>query len=117
MLSVRISPMAIVQNNLEQYKRQIDNQIWEMEQVLSRLNGLSDMDGPIAGLRGQIANLEEADRYMDRMSRCLNQTIQNYNSCENRICDYAQQEAVVYARHRIGTNDLHNISDMLQMML
>ena len=57
MLSVRISPMAIVQDNLEQYKRQIDNQIWEMEQVLSRLNGLSDMDGPIAGLRSQIANL------------------------------------------------------------
>ena len=117
MLKVRIDQAIYVRENLEQQRYSLNNQIWDMEQVMQRLNCLSDMDGPMAALRRQKERLEESKRTLDRMSQCLDKTILYYNSCENRISDYAQQETIVYRRHAIGTNNLQNISGMLRSVI
>lgn len=117
MLGVKIDHAAYVQENLEQQLRFLDNQLWDLEQVMQRLNSLSSMDGVLERLRKQRTQLEEARRTLDRMAQCLNKAILYYNSCENRIGDYAQQEAVAYKRHIIGTSSLQNISDLLHFVV
>lgn len=117
MLKVRMNQVIYVQENLEQQLYSLNNQIGEMEQVMRGLGYLSDMDGPLAGLRRQRDRLEESKRTLDRMVQCLDNVILYYNSCENRICDYALQESIVYRRHGIGTNNLQNISGLLQSVI
>lgn len=114
MLEIRINQTMDVQQNLEHQLRSLDNQIGDMEQVMQRLGGLSGMDGVLMGLRRQKDRLEESRRTLGRMAECLEKTILYYNSCEDRICDYAQQEIILYRRHLIGTSSLSGISGLLQ---
>ena len=114
MLKIRINPVIDVQQNLKQQLRSLDNEIGETEQVMRQLSGLSGMDAVLMGLRRQRDRMEESRRTLYRMIQCLEKVFLYYNSCEDRICDYAQQEIIVYRRHRIGTSDLGNISDLLR---
>ncbi|MDE7028952.1 MAG: hypothetical protein K2P63_03125 [Lachnospiraceae bacterium] len=117
MLKIRIDQAIYVQQNLLQQLRSLDSAIGELEQAMQQLNGLSGMDGVLMGLRRQKDRLEESRRTLDRMSRCMEQTILYYNSCEDRICDYALQEIIIYRRHRIGTSNLSGLSGLLQSIL
>lgn len=117
MLKIRMNQVIYVQESLERQLRSLNNQIWEIEQVMQQMNCLSDMERPLWGLRRQKDRLEEERRTLDRMEQCLHRVITYYNSCESRICDYAEQEAVVYRRHAVGTSRLENISDMLQSVI
>ncbi|MBQ6787680.1 MAG: hypothetical protein IJO85_08160 [Lachnospiraceae bacterium] len=117
MLEIRMNQVIYVQENLEQQLVSLNNQIWEIEQVMQRLNYQSGMEGSLAGLRRQKDRLAESKRTLDRMVQCLEKMILYYNSCENRICDYALQEVVVYRRHVVGINNLQNISGLLQSVI
>lgn len=117
MLKIRIDQAMDVQQNLKQQLRSLDNEIGETEQVMQQLSGLSGMDAVLMGLRRQRDRLEESRRTLDRMQQCMEQVILCYDSCEDRICDYAQQEIIVYRRHRIGTGSLSSISGLLQSVL
>lgn len=117
MLRIRMNQTVKVWEDLQQQLRFLNNQIWDIEQVMQRINSMSDMDGPMAALRRQKEKLEESKRTLDRMARCLDKANLYYNSCENRICDYAQQETILYRRHAIGTNNLQNISNLLQSVI
>lgn len=117
MLKIRMNQAIDVQQNLERQLRHLDGQIGDLEQVMQQLNGLSGMDGVLMGLRRQRDRLEESRRTFYRMTQCLEKTILYYSSCEDRICDYAQQEAIVYRRYIIGASSLSNISGMLQSVI
>ena len=117
MLEVVINQAVYVQENLEQQRNFLNNQIWELERVMQDLNGLSDMAGPLSALRRERESLQESKRTLDKMAQCLEKTILYYNSCENRICDDVQQEAIVYRRHTIGTGSPQNISELPHSVL
>lgn len=114
MLKIRVNPVMEIQQNLRQQLGSLDSEIGELERVLSQLGGLSGMDAVLMGLRRQRNRLEESRRTLDRMLQCIGKVILYYNSCEDRICDYALQEIIVYRRHRIGVSDLGSISGLLQ---
>lgn len=117
MLKIRMNQSIDVQQNLGHQLRFLDNQTDELEQVMQQLNGLSGMDGVLMGLRRQRDKIEESRRTLDRMVQCLEKAVLYYNSCEDRICDYAQQEAIIYRRYIIGASSLSNISGLLQSVL
>lgn len=114
MLKLRINLVMEIQQNLRQQLGSLDSEIGELERVLPQLGGLSGMDGVLMGLRRQRDRLEESRRTLDRMLQCIEKTVLYYDSCEDRICDYAQQEIIVYRRSRIGMSDLGGISSLLQ---
>lgn len=103
-----------IQQNLRQQLGSLDSEIGELERVLQQLGGLSGMDAVLMGLRRQRNRLEESRRTLDRMLQCIEKTILYYNSCEDRICDFALQEIIVYRRRRVGVSNLGTISGMLQ---
>lgn len=117
MLEVVINQAVYVQENLEQQRNFLNNQIWELERVMQDLNGLSDMSGPLSALRRERERLQESKRTLDEMAQCLDKTILYYNICENRIYDYVQQEAIVYRRHTIGTDSPQNTSGLPHSVL
>lgn len=117
MLKIRMNQAIDIQQNLERQLRFLDNQTGDLEQVMQQLGGLSGMDGVLMGLRRQRDRMEESRRTLNRMIQCLEKTILYYNSCEDRICDYAQQEAILYRRYIIGASSLRNISGLLQSVV
>jgi len=114
MLKIRISQVIDVQQNLKQQLGRLNNEIGDMEQVMQQLNGLSGMDEVQMALRRRRDQLEESYRTLNRMIQCIEKAVLYYSSCEERICDNAQQEIIVYRRHRIGISNLSNISGLLQ---
>lgn len=114
MLKIRIIPSKDVEQNMRRQMYYFDERITELERVIQQLGSLSGMDGAQAALRREKGRLEESRRTLDRMIKCLEKTILSYNSCENRICDNAQQEAVIYRRRIIGLSDLGTVSAMLR---
>lgn len=114
MLKIRINPVMDIQRDLRRQLSSLDSEIGELERVLPQLGGLSGMDTVQMGLRRQRDRLEESRRTLNRMLQCIEKTILYYNSCEDRICDFAQQEIIVYRRHKIGVSDLGSISGLLQ---
>lgn len=114
MLRIKLNPSMDIQQNLVRQLRSLDNEIGEIEHVMQQLGGLSGMDAVLMGLRRRRDQLEESRRTLDRMQKCLEKVILSYDSCEDRLCDYAQQEIIVYRRHSIGTSSLDNISGLLQ---
>lgn len=100
-------------SRLEKQVTEFSGQIFEMEHAIRELRSLSDMDGPIAGLTRQLSEMEFQHTVLKQMMLAFNRTILDYMSCENRVCDYGEQNVILYSRQEIGINDLSDISDIL----
>ena len=98
---------------LEKQVSEISWKIFELEHVIRELRSLSDMDGPIAELTRQVSEMELQYTILKQMMMALNKAILTYMSCENRICNYGEQNVIIYNRQEIGVNDLSDISDIL----
>lgn len=100
-------------SRLEKQVSELSGQIFEMEHAIRELRSLSDMDGPIMGLTRQVSEMEFQHTVLKQMMRAFNRTILDYMSCENRICDYGEQNVILYNRREVSINDLSDISDIL----
>lgn len=111
---------SIMTDHAIQECAQLDRQVFELleqktqlEQAMSGLRDLTGMETPIAGLSKQCAELDFQYAVLRQMMLGLNRTILDYMSCENRICDYSEQNTVRYARQEIGMNDFSEIAAIL----
>ena len=98
---------------LENYMTELYWKTEELEDAMNGLRGLTGMDEPIARLKSQRSNMDYQYTVLRQMTQALNNVILDYTSCENRICDYGEQNVIAYARREIGINDLSNISNIL----
>ena len=98
---------------LEKQVSELSGQIYELEHAIRELRSLSGMDGPVAELTHQISEMEFQHTVLKQMMMAFNKAILTYMSCENRICDYGEQNVIIYNRQEVGINDLSDISDIL----
>ncbi len=100
-------------SELERETTELRWRVDELEDAIRGLKGLSGMDEPIARLNTQRSEMDFQYTVLRQMAQALNNVILDYTSCENRICDYGEQNVIAYARREIGVNDLSNISNIL----
>lgn len=100
-------------SRIERQVSVFSEQAIELEQAIRGLRRLSGMDEPIARLLNQCAKMDFQYTVLKQMMQALNKSTINYMSCENRICDYSEQNVIVYARQEIGVNDFSSITNIL----
>lgn len=103
-------------NQLEKQVSELYEQTAELEQAVKELKGLSGMDNVIAGLMACHSQMEFEDMVLRQMAQGLHKTVVNYMQCENRICDDAEQNVIIYERQEIGVNDFSGVTDILMGM-
>ncbi len=103
-------------NQLEKQVSELYEETAELEHVVRELKNLSGMDNVIAGLMDCHAQMEFEDMVLKQMAQGLHKSIVNYMQCENRICDDAEQNVIVYERQEIGVNDFSSVTDILMGM-
>lgn len=100
-------------SQLEKQVFGLSGQVAELEQAIRELRSLSYMAEPIARLERQRSEMEFQHTVLRQMMLALNRTTLDYMSCENRICDNAEQNVISYIRQEIGVNDFSDISNIL----
>ena len=79
----------------------------------SILSGMSGMDGPVAALGRVISEMEEEHQTLRNVSQGLDKILWIYQNGENRICDNAEQNLILYKRMDFMNVSLKVISEIL----
>lgn len=100
-----MADLAIEESNrLESQAAGMRSCLWELEQVMQELGGLSQMDGLVAGLARQYREMDDEYRVLKGMAFALDGAVSAYVICENRICDYAGQNMLQERKRVFGRN-------------
>ncbi|MBQ9136707.1 MAG: hypothetical protein IJX66_11525 [Lachnospiraceae bacterium] len=95
--------------------RKLNQAIGEAQDVRNGLRHLSGMDGIRRSLQKDISNMEVERQKLLRMMTGLRQIAECYNSCENRVVDYA--EGVSYRGRRRMQFFTVNMPDNIQQLI
>lgn len=116
MFSIIISQVIQECDQLEKQVHELSEQTVELERVIGELGGLFGMEDVIARLRVQRAEVDSERMALGQMASGLGRAVSDYTHCENRICDAAEQNVILYARQEIGINDFTDITNILSGM-
>ncbi|MGL5436040.1 MAG: hypothetical protein ACRDBO_11655 [Lachnospiraceae bacterium] len=99
MFTVIIRMLAYSSQNMQMLIRNINQQIQEVEDVISSIRKMSEYDEEIRTLRIQLEEMNEQKRQLIDMMVSLNQIQKVYLQGERNITDYGEQiNAINYYR-------------------
>lgn len=116
MFSIIISQVIHECDQLEKQVHELSEQTVELERVIGELGSLSGMEDVIARLRAKNAEMDSERTVLGQMASGLGRAVSDYTHCENRICDVAEQNIILYARQEIGINNFSDITNILNGM-
>ena len=91
MFTVAIRALAESSQELQQMVRKLNQQIQEVEGIVSSIRRLSSYDDVVRSLRGHIKKMTTEKRRLMEMMAALNQIQKIYLQSERRITDYGDQ--------------------------
>ena len=103
-------------SRMERQVTEMYRQMSELEQVIRELRSLSQMDEPVARLRNQQNRLDYQHSVLEQMMQALDRSALSYIGCENKICDFSEQNFVVHRRQEVGVNDFTGVANVLSGM-
>lgn len=86
---------------------------YELEISIQTLKGLSSLDAQIQKLLGTLSVMQGQQTILKQMTQVLDKTAISYVQCENRICDYGEQNVVRYKRREVESTSFNEIVNML----
>lgn len=109
MFNVKISPLVDECVNLNQQVYELNNQTYEVAQMIRKLQEMEGFEGFISKLRTENSKFELNINVLNQMSRVLDKTILYYLNCENKICENGEQSTIRFKKKDRVSNDLNGI--------
>ncbi len=115
MFTVRMRAAAEAAQNLQQFAGRLNQQIDDVETIVSRLRRISEYDQVRHVLRVQLENMRTEKYRMLEMMAALNEIQRMYQLAENHITEYGEQIHQINRNHSMKVIDLDNIREAIQV--
>lgn len=114
MFTVAIRALADASQEIQLIVRKLNQQIQELEDIISSIRRTSVYEGVVRNLRVQLENLNQERRRMMDMLAALNQIQKMYLQSERSIIDYGDQVRNVNYYRRMDVVNLTEIRDTIR---